>query len=265
SGLSIGFLYDDTLDKNDGVAQYVKTLGAWLTSQGHDVTYLVGNSKIREWKKGRVYSISKNLPVRWGGNRLSISLIPRVRLIKKILDHRKFDVVHVQSPYSPFMAKRVINLLSPEVAVVGTFHVYPANTIAYKSSKALRIIYGRSLLRFDRQISVSSAAQSYAKDAFNIDSEIIPNVVDLERFKSTRAHFEPHKIVFLGRLVERKGVKYLIKAFNLLERNLPDAHLVIAGDGPQRPALEALVKEYNLQAKVSFLGYIEEEDKPSIL
>src|SRR5581483_312331 len=83
--------------------------------------------------------------------------------------------------------------------------------------------------------------------------------------KSTRAHFEPHKIVFLGRLVERKGVKYLIKAFNLLERNLPDAHLVIAGDGPQRPALEALVKEYNLQAKVSFLGYIEEEDKPSIL
>src|SRR3989344_7958692 len=47
--LSVGFLYDDTLDSFDGVAQYVKTLGAWLSSQGHHVCYLVGQTKITNW------------------------------------------------------------------------------------------------------------------------------------------------------------------------------------------------------------------------
>ena len=258
-------MFDDTLDSNDGVAQYVKTLGAWLTSEGHKVSYLVGSSRTREWKEGRVYSLSKNLSLRWGGNRLSISLLPKIKLIKSILKNNQLDILHVQVPYSPFMAQRVINLTPSSTAVIGTFHVYPANKLAYYGSKLLRAIYGKSLLRFDKQISVSMAAHSYAADCFGINSEVVPNVVDLLRFRSIKEEIDPNKIVFLGRLVERKGAVYLIKAFDLLRKKLPDAYLVIAGDGPQRSALEKFVKQNDLENRVSFLGYIKEEDKPSFL
>ena len=51
--LSVAFLFDDTLDSNDGVSQYVKTLGGWLSGQGHDVSYLVGETKLKDWRGGR--------------------------------------------------------------------------------------------------------------------------------------------------------------------------------------------------------------------
>src|SRR3989338_6950544 len=103
--LSVAFLYDDSLDRPDGVSQYVRTLGAWLAKGGHKVTYLVGQSKLPSYAGGKVYSLSKNLPVSWGGSRLSISVFPKLKAIKKILDQEDFDVIHVQFPYSPFMAK----------------------------------------------------------------------------------------------------------------------------------------------------------------
>ena len=45
SKLKIGLVLDDSLDKPDGVQQYVLILGKWLSSQGHDVHYLVGETK----------------------------------------------------------------------------------------------------------------------------------------------------------------------------------------------------------------------------
>ncbi|HSX18104.1 MAG TPA: glycosyltransferase family 4 protein [Candidatus Saccharimonadales bacterium] len=265
-GLSIGFLYDDTLDSSDGVAQYVKTLGAWLSAQGHSVSYLVGETKMPEWDGGKIYSLSKNLSVKWGGNRLSMSLIPRLSKINQVLKNNRFDVLHVQVPYSPFMAQRVINRIGPQTAVVGTFHVYPANQLTIFGSKILKVIYGGSLRRFDLQMSVSTAAQSYAKKSFGIDSIVEPNVINLSKFgKAEGATKGSKKIVFLGRLVERKGCMHLLRAFAMLKRSVPDASLTIAGDGPQRSKLESFVKRHKLSDSVKFLGYINERDKPALL
>ena len=166
--LSVAFLFDDTLDSNDGVAQYVKTVGAFMSHSGHRVSYLVGQSKTAAWEGGRVYSLSKNLPIAWGGNRLSMSLLAKTDLISKAIKENKFDIVHVQVPYSPFMAQRVINRIDQQTAVIGTFHVYPPNKIILLGSKILRIVYGKSLKRFDYHLSVSAAARSYAKQAFGI-------------------------------------------------------------------------------------------------
>ena len=43
--LKIGLVFDDSLDKPDGVQQYILSIGKWLTSQGHEVHYLVGQTK----------------------------------------------------------------------------------------------------------------------------------------------------------------------------------------------------------------------------
>lgn len=62
----------------------------------------------------------------------------------------------------------------------------------------------------------------------------------------------------IGSLVARKGFDILIDAFGIVSRSgAPHCHLVIAGEGAQRAALEAQVCKLGLGGKVSFLGFVE--------
>ncbi|MBX4201504.1 glycosyltransferase family 4 protein [Candidatus Saccharibacteria bacterium] len=263
--LKVGLVFDDSLDSNDGVAQYVKTLGRWLSDQGHTVSYIVGETKMKSWAGGGVYSLSKNLKVQFNGNSLSVPLLASRTSISNALADKDPDVLHIMMPHSPLMAQRVINRASNRTAVIGTFHVFPASWSARYGGKLLRLSYGRGLGRFNSFVSVSAAAQSYAKKSFGIESEIIPNPVRVSSFSSSNTKPEPNKIVFLGRLVKRKGCEQLIEAFSLLSAKIPDARLVIAGDGQQRQYLELKAKKLNIGANVKFLGFIDESNKPDLL
>jgi glycosyltransferase involved in cell wall biosynthesis len=64
-------------------------------------------------------------------------------------------------------------------------------------------------------------------------------------------------ILFVGRLVRRKGVDDLIGAFNLLSGDLPTARLEIVGDGPERMNLEKLAADLGLGQRVTFLGSLK--------
>jgi glycosyltransferase involved in cell wall biosynthesis len=56
------------------------------------------------------------------------------------------------------------------------------------------------------------------------------------------------RVLFVGRLVEKKGCEFLIRAFTKVQALLPDARLVIVGDGPLRRPLERLVEELGVYA-----------------
>lgn len=64
----------------------------------------------------------------------------------------------------------------------------------------------------------------------------------------------PPRILFLGRMVREKGIFDLLHAFRAATASGRDAHLVYAGDGADRPALEALAQELGLAQRVKFLG-----------
>jgi glycosyltransferase involved in cell wall biosynthesis len=68
---------------------------------------------------------------------------------------------------------------------------------------------------------------------------------------------------YLGRLKRYKGVDVVIRAFHRLAA--PDATLEIAGTGDHRPALERLAASLDLGGRVTFLGFISEEEKLSLL
>ena len=264
--LKIGFVFDDSLDSTDGVAQYVKTLGVWLGAQGHQVSYLVGETKMKNWAGGRVFSLSKNARVVFNRNRLSVPLPASRRKIKHVLQDEDFDVLHVQVPHSPFLAQRVMNAASDKVAIVGTFHIFPAGWLAKLGSKSLRAAYLGGLGRIDQLISVSQPAARFAKQYFRLSSRVLPNVVDVQRFASASGEPSPSpQIVFLGRLVSRKGAMELFKAFKVLHSTMPEVRLIVAGDGPQRKSLERYAEKNNLQKVVTFLGKIPEKQKPPLL
>jgi glycosyltransferase involved in cell wall biosynthesis len=66
----------------------------------------------------------------------------------------------------------------------------------------------------------------------------------------------PFEILFVGRLVEKKGVKYLIQALPHVLRHFPKAYLTIAGDGPESDNLRNMVSTLNICDRVNFLGSI---------
>jgi phosphatidylinositol alpha-mannosyltransferase len=262
--LKVGLVFDDTLDSSDGVAQYVKTLGAWLSDRGHSVCYLVGETSLESWHNGRVYSLSKNVRVTFNGNKLSMPLPAKNRRLKRVIATQDLDVIHVMVPYSPFMAAKVIKSVSRKTAVIGTFHIFPSGWLSAVGSKLLWMILARTLRRFDQIVSVSSAASQFAHDSYHTQTKIIPNMIDVKKYKAKPSIDGPGKtIVFLGRLVDRKGARYLVEAFAGL--GIKDARLLIAGDGPQRGDLEALAARLGIRDRVEFLGYIDESDKPSLL
>ncbi|MEM0117509.1 MAG: glycosyltransferase family 4 protein [Conexivisphaerales archaeon] len=65
-----------------------------------------------------------------------------------------------------------------------------------------------------------------------------------------------NRIIFVGRLVRRKGVDDLIKAFYLVSKEFPDATLSIVGDGPELNNLRNIVSRLSLTNKVTFHGQL---------
>ena len=66
--------------------------------------------------------------------------------------------------------------------------------------------------------------------------------VDMNNFNSASLERKENSILFVGRLVEKKGCQYLLKAFKDFSKKFPDYRLVIIGDGPLRSDLEKMAK-----------------------
>jgi phosphatidylinositol alpha-mannosyltransferase len=162
------------------------------------------------------------------------------------------------------MSQRVINK-APKAAVVGTFHIFPANRLAKLGSRLLKLAYLGGLSAIAEVVSVSPAAQQFAADSFKIKSSVVPNMIDISSFRSGAVSTQRHEVVFLGRLVKRKGAQQLLQAFSLVNRQIPDSKLIIGGDGPEMPKLRSLAMQLGLSESIDFRGYIDEADKAKLL
>ena len=83
--------------------------------------------------------------------------------------------------------------------------------------------------------------------------EIIPNGVDTN-FVRPPASEREHLLLFVGSLIKRKGVRYLIQAMPQVLQKIPDIRLAIIGEGPQQEELVRLSSELEISDKVQFIG-----------
>ena len=84
---------------------------------------------------------------------------------------------------------------------------------------------------------------------------VVPNGVDLPT-PAPEACRVPGRILFVGRLVQEKGLAHLLQSLAAVRAILPAAHLAIVGDGPERPALLRQTRRLRLDAGVEFLGQL---------
>ncbi len=106
-----------------------------------------------------------------------------------------------------------------------------------------------------------SARASMVKIAPGIDTDHFAPV-DSTDVKKSLGLTEKKVIVSVGRLVHRKGQDVLITAMPEILREIPDAHLLLIGEGPYRQYLESQVKKLKIDSHVSFIGRISYADLP---
>jgi glycosyltransferase involved in cell wall biosynthesis len=118
-------------------------------------------------------------------------------------------------------------------------------------------MYPRRLLRLARKprvgfIAVSEAVRQRAiKFGIPADKIAVNYIgVDTSKFVPGRTALaqRPLQVLFVGRLVEKKGCRHLIEAMSLVQREVPAAQLVVVGDGPLRQDLENMAMRSGVQA-----------------
>lgn len=116
-----------------------------------------------------------------------------------------------------------------------------------------------------RVVCVSDGVAAYARAHGATDAVVIPNGVDPARF-STRAKFDGDFTVgFLGTLKPWHDAACLIDAVARLRARVPNARLLIVGDGPERARCEAQAEALGLRDAVSFTGAVAPSEVPGHL
>lgn len=110
----------------------------------------------------------------------------------------------------------------------------------------------------DELLALGASADKLSVQPMGVDltARFTPPVADDRR--------SSHDMLFVGRLVEKKGLRYLIEAMPTILDVQPAARLLIAGFGPEESALRSQVAELGLDGKIVFLGAVKQVDLPPL-
>lgn len=180
-------------------------------------------------------------------------LISLVRLLRK----SRIDVIHAHWLLPQGLVAIVAQILvGQKPAIICTSH---GADLFGLNGRFLTWVKRQIIRRVDRLTVVSHAMCNYASVLANRDDiEVIPMGVDLtHRFTpSPEIVRNSTEVLFVGRLVEKKGVRYIISAMPEVIKSFPQAMLLVVGEGPDRDHLQKLAQASGLEENVRFLGAV---------
>ena len=133
---------------------------------------------------------------------------------------------------------------SLQVPLVVTFHGKDVTVHRRKPDLYRRLGEDASLF-----ICVSNFIRDRALEAGFPSQKLLVHYIGIDRemFSPSVSSEATQGVVFVGRLVEKKGCEYLLRAMQLVQQVHPECELTVIGDGPLRPSLEALAKGLNVR------------------
>lgn len=261
-----------------GISRVVHDLSKRLIKDGHDVyviTYREGECPEFEDDKGvkvyRVdnYMINPNNFVDWI-MQLNFNMLAKANEI--IASGVKFDVIHAHDWLVTYSAKTL--KASYNIPLVSTIHATECGRNKGIYDETQRYINDAEwLLTYESSevIVNSNYMKSELQRLFHLPFDkinVIPNGVNLTTFNGVEKDYSFRRnyamdnekiILYMGRLVNEKGVQHLIDAMPKILSNYNDAKLVIAGKGAMLNEFKEKVKFLGIENKVYFAGYLNEK------
>src|SRR3989440_6688420 len=179
----------------------------------------------------------------------------------RLCRRQRYDVIHVHWPFPLALFGWAAQRARP-AALVTTFYGVELRWVK-TAMPFLRGFLKWAARRSDRVVAISSYTADEVRELVQVPIEVIPYTTSLPPPPvppaGRRSPGAPFTVLFVGRLVERKGVSHLVDAVSQL---LPgaDVRLVIVGDGPERARIEARVRERGLDGRVAVRGQVSDAE-----
>ncbi len=156
---------------------------------------------------------------------------------------RKVDIVHFHG-VGPSLLIFILKLFKPKTKIVATLHSFDYDNDKWGGFAKLMLRLGeKSMAKWaDNVIVLTPIIKNYFKKQYRKDVILIPNGVEIEKYpgsdllKNWNLEKDSY-ILSVSRIIELKGIQYLIEAFKNIETN---KNLVIVGEGDYKQELESL-------------------------
>lgn len=259
--VSICMVSDDFLPAMTGVGVHIKLVAPELARRGHQVSVITtrrkGEPEIEKWEGVTIYRVFTLKAYGFYQG------LPSSATVRSLLEQIKPDLVHHH--YVGIMMAQVCGVARDMgIKQVSTYHFSAEVLTQPLPMRPLRPLIRRLMVlynnRFDLVIAPSqNLARQIADEGVRSPVRYITNPVV---FGDSSAVVPAERkvgftVLYAGRLGPEKNIAYLIRAFAGLLAQVTDAHLWIAGRGPEGPALEALAAELALGDRVKFLGFLD--------
>ncbi|MCX8179840.1 MAG: glycosyltransferase family 4 protein [Thermofilaceae archaeon] len=237
--------------KLGGITTHVEYLAKSLEKRGHEVVVLTKKAEFDD----RIHGLNV---VRVGSlfNSSNPLDVPNTSEIEYFFSGFKPDVVHSHHAFSPLSLFAISVAKKLGIATVLTTHsiqfMYDFDLLWRPSSYVLYPIR-QMINEADRIIAVSRAAKTFIRYFTRKDVTVIPNGVCVNEFALSRKLYDGRSILFVGRLVYRKGVHLLLDLMQHVLHEVPEANLTVAGAGYLAKPLRYLAKTRGLREKVTLV------------
>jgi N-acetyl-alpha-D-glucosaminyl L-malate synthase BshA len=185
-----------------------------------------------------------------------------------IVRQEKLDILHVHYaiPHASaaYMAKQILRTHGIEVPVITTLHGTDITLVGKDASFEPVVTFSINESDGVTAVSASLRDETYEHFKINKEIEVIPNFINLERFrKHKKEHFRtaiaPHGeklLVHTSNFRPVKRIEDVIRVFDQVRQHIP-CKLLLAGDGPEREKIERMSRNLGADADVRFLGKLE--------
>lgn len=275
--MNIGIFTETYYPQINGVVTSIRALEKELNRQGHKV-YIFTTTYPDVAPTARVFRLP-SMPF-WSmpSHRVAFAFSPKVL---KIIKNLNLDIIHTQTEFSMGLLGKTASKIF-DIPDIHTYHTMYEDYVHY----ILRgyVITPKMAKEFSKLFcNGAEAVIAPSKKVYNVlheygvtrEIDIIPTGIELEPFKKSNCNRQEVKairdkfnldlsptILFLGRLGKEKSVDTIINAMPELIKKLPQAKLLIVGDGPYKPNLENLISKMNLNDFVIFAGQQPWKDVP---
>ncbi|GAB4201867.1 MAG: N-acetyl-alpha-D-glucosaminyl L-malate synthase BshA [Bacteroidia bacterium] len=265
--MNIGIVCYPTFGGSGAVAT---ELGKALANKGHKVHFISYNLpfKLNHFNENIIYH-----EVEWHEYPLFEYQPYESALTSKIVDvalYESLDILHVHYaiPHASaaYMAKQILLSKKIKLPYITTLHGTDITLVGKDPSFEPVIRF--SLNNSDAITSVSKALKKETLNAFKIDNnvEVIYNFIDFEKMQNIKRNAKccisdkskDEKILMhISNFRKVKRIDDIIKIFSIVRKKIK-SRLVLVGDGPEKPYIERIVRNFNLQKDVIFTGRIAE-------
>lgn len=168
--------------------------------------------------------------------------------IRKLLDDYKPDIIHTHLKAADYIC--YYRLKNKRFLWVHTVH-----TLATADMKKLRRLIYRPFYKrgIILPVAVSKEVEASLVRLFDIKGKLIPNGVDLEKFRYIPDEKQEFVVLHVGRFIALKNHKYLINEFAKFSKERKNTSLILIGSGPLKKKIKKLARKLELSKRIKFI------------